>query len=120
MKNRPNIRNTAFKLFDEGDNVMLAKDKLQRMYPFRVAQYGYILKLHTEWQKQKEEDGWLKEVKIDGADFHTVYAALAFANQVLNEEGARFDRMDQNPYGIRDLVGSAYRIVERASKKGKS
>ena len=43
--------------------------------------------------------------------------ALIFADMALSEN--RFAGTNQNPYGVRDLVGSAALAVERFVEKGK-
>ena len=39
--------------------------------------------------------------------------ALMTANRVLNEENTRLYRLDQNPYGLRDEVGNAFRLSNK-------
>lgn len=51
---------------------------------------------------------------IDAADENAkervaLRQAVAATHKLLNEQGMRFAAMDQNPMGVRDLVGLAYR-----------
>lgn len=54
---------------------------------------------------------------IDQSTYERVMYALRVADELLNKKGIRFDAMDQNPKGVRDLVCSALTSMERRNKQ---
>jgi hypothetical protein len=59
-------------------------------------------------------------VIIPASLFRKMRLALSLANRVLVEQDTRLESMDQNPFGVRDAVGSATLAVERYVKKATS
>ena len=52
-------------------------------------------------------------VTLTKAQLRELNNALMSANRVLNLENTRFNRLDQNPYGVRDEVGNAFRLANK-------